>query len=341
MDPATLFIVAVVVAALAFDFCNGWNDSANAIATVVSTRVLSPLTAVLIAALLNFAGAFLSEGVAKTIGKGIVDANQVTQAVVLASMLSATLWVAAMTLVGMPISGSHSLIGSLVGAAAFAKGLGVIHTHGLVTTLVAMLVSPLAGFLIGFLVMLIVLYICRYMRPGTVGVVFGKLQLVSVSAMAGSHGMNDAQKVMGVITLALIAGKFLPKDAPVPLWVKVACATVMAIGTLAGGWKVIKTLGMGLIKIKPVHGFAAETGASITLGVAAYMGVPVSTTHTITGSIMGVGATRRLSAVSWGLGTKILVAWVLTLPATALMGGLFYMLLRLLGADAVVATPPV
>lgn len=334
MDPATLLIVLVVVAALAFDFCNGWNDSANAIATVVSTRVLSPLTAVLIAALLNFAGAFLSEGVAKTIGKGIVDPALVTQAVVLASMLAATVWVALMTLAGMPISGSHSLIGSLVGAAAFATGFDAIQSEGLTKTLIAMLVSPVAGFGFGFLVMLLILYVCRYMRPSTVGIVFGKLQLVSVSLMAGMHGMNDAQKVMGVITLALIAGKFLPADANVPLWVKVACATMMGVGTLAGGWKVIKTLGMGLIKIKPVHGCAAETGASITLGVAAYMGVPVSTTHTITGSIMGVGATRRLSAVSWGVGTKILVAWVLTLPCTALFGGLVYGLLRLLGLDA-------
>lgn len=334
MDPATLLIIAVVVAALAFDFCNGWNDSANAIATVVSTRVLSPLTAVLIAAALNFAGAFMSEGVAKTIGTGIVDQALVTQAVVLASMLAATLWVAVMTLAGMPISGSHSLIGSLVGAAAFAKGFEAIHSEGLTKTLIAMLVSPIAGFVFGFLVMLLILYVCRYMRPHTVGIVFGKLQLVSVSLMAGMHGMNDAQKVMGVITLALVAGHRLPANSGVPLWVKIACATVMGIGTLAGGWKVIKTLGMGLIKIKPVHGCAAETGASITLGVAAWMGVPVSTTHTITGSIMGVGATRRLSAVSWGVGTKILLAWVLTLPCTMLFGALVYAGLRLLGADA-------
>lgn len=334
MEPTTL-IIAVVIAALIFDFCNGWNDSANAIATVVSTRVLSPIAAVGLSACLNFAGAFASEEVAKTIGGGLVDPAQVTQTMVLASMLSASVWVGSMTFVGMPISGSHSLIGALVGAAAFAKGLDIIHGKGVGKVLVAMLVSPILGAIFGFFVMAAILWLFRRARPTLVHNLFGKLQLASVGLMSAMHGANDAQKVMGVITLALFAGGFIAaapgKTSPdVPLWVKIACATVMAVGTAAGGWKVIRTLGMGLIKIRPVHGFAAETGASLTLGIAAWQGIPVSTTHTITGSIIGVGSTQRASGVNFGLGKKILYAWVLTLPATALLSGLFHTLLVLL-----------
>jgi PiT family inorganic phosphate transporter len=325
-DP-TFLIIAVVIAALLFDYTNGWNDSANAIATVVSTRVLSPSSAVLLAAALNFGGALVSTKVAKTIGGGLVDPQFVTQTVVLASMLAAALWVAGMTWLGMPISGSHSLIGSLVGAAAMARGSDIVNFAGVQKTLVAMLVSPIAGLLFGFLLMWGLLWLVRRWSPRRVQGTFGKAQLLSVSWMAWEHGNNDAQKVMGVITLALVAGGF-QSEIEVPLWVKLACATVMALGTAAGGWKVIKTLGSGLIKIQPIHGFAAETAASATLGVAAYMGVPVSTTHTITGSIMGVGATRRLSAVRWGLGSKILMAWVFTLPATALLAALTYRLLN-------------
>ena len=325
-DP-TFLIIAVVIAALLFDYTNGWNDSANAIATVVSTRVLSPSSAVLLAAALNFGGALVSTKVAKTIGGGLVDPQFVTQTVVLASMLAAALWVGGMTWLGMPISGSHSLIGSLVGAAAMAKGSDIVNFAGVQKTLVAMLVSPIAGLLFGVLLMWGLLWLVRRWSPRRVQGNFGKAQLLSVSWMAWEHGNNDAQKVMGVITLALVAGGF-QSEIEVPLWVKLACATVMALGTAAGGWKVIKTLGSGLIKIQPIHGFAAETAASATLGVAAYMGVPVSTTHTITGSIMGVGATRRLSAVRWGLGSKILMAWVFTLPATALLAALTYRLLN-------------
>lgn len=334
MEPTTL-IIAVVIAALMFDFCNGWNDSANAIATVVSTRVLSPLAAVALSALLNFAGAFASEEVAKTIGGGLVDKDQVTQTIVLASMLSASVWVGCMTMVGMPISGSHSLIGALVGAAAFAKGMAIVHVDGVTKVLVAMLISPILGVFLGFGVMAIILWLFRHARPTLVHNLFGKLQLMSVGLMSWMHGTNDAQKVMGVITLALFAGNFLEAGpdgrVAVPLWVKIACATVMAMGTAAGGWKVIRTLGMGLIKIRPVHGFAAETGASITLGLAAWQGIPVSTTHTITGSIIGVGMTQRASGVNYGLGKKIMYAWLLTLPCTALLSGLFHALLVFMG----------
>jgi PiT family inorganic phosphate transporter len=329
MADTTVLIFAVVIAALLFDYTNGWNDSANAIATVVSTRVLSPGKAVLLAALLNFGGAFVSEEVAKTIGKGLVDPQFVTQTVVLASMLAAAIWVGLMTFLGMPISGSHSLIGSLVGAATMARGFEIVQVAGMRKVLLAMLLSPLLGLALGFLLMWGLVWLVRRWNPSRVQGMFGKAQLASVSWMAWEHGSNDAQKVMGVITLALVAGGFqVQGDHSVPLWVKIACATVMGLGTAAGGWRVIRTLGSGLIKIQPIHGFAAETAASVTLLTAAQMGVPVSTTHTITGSIMGVGATKRLSAVRWGLGGKILLAWVFTLPTTALLAALMYRVLQ-------------
>ena len=325
-EPSFVLIIAVVVAALAFDYTNGWNDSANAIATVVSTRVLSPGRAVLLAAVLNFGGALVSTKVAKMIGGGLVDSEQVTQSVVLASMLASAAWVGGMTYIGMPISGSHSLIGALIGSAAMAKGWGVVHASGVTKVLIALLVSPLLGLGLGFLLMWALLWLVRRWSPHRVGAVFGKAQIASVSWMAWEHGTNDAQKVMGVITLALVAGKF-QTGLEVPLWVKIACATAMSVGTAAGGWKVIRTLGTGLIKIQPIHGFAAETAASITLAGAAHLGIPVSTTHTITGAIMGVGSTKRLSAVKWGLGGKILVAWLFTLPMCALLAALAYRLL--------------
>jgi PiT family inorganic phosphate transporter len=327
MAESTILIIAVVMAALIFDYTNGWNDSANAIATVVSTRVLSPGKAVMLAAVLNFAGALVSTKVAKMIGGGLVDAEMVTQWMVLASMIAGALWVGVMTTIGLPISGSHALIGSLIGAAAMARGWEIVHMDGVRKVLLAMLISPILGLAIGFVLMWALLWLVRDWRPHVVSSVFGKAQIVSVSWMAWEHGKNDAQKVMGVITLALVAGGF-QSELDVPLWVVLSCATVMGLGTAAGGWKVIRTLGTGLIKIQPIHGFAAETAASITLALAAHNGVPVSTTHTITGSIMGVGATKRLSAVRWGLGGKILIAWVFTLPMCALLAASTYQALH-------------
>jgi len=329
MDESGLLIFAVVAAALFFDFTNGWNDSANAIATVVSTRVLRPGTAILLAAVLNLLGALVSERVAKTISTGLIVPGEATQAIVLAAMIAAAIWVAAMTLIGLPISGSHSLIGSLVGAALARGGLSIVQGAGLRKVLEAMLLSPLLGFGLGFLIMGSLLWLLRRQRPHDVQSWFGKLQLVSVSFMAWQHGTNDAQKVMGVITLALVAGGY-QQSTDVQTWVMLSCGLAISIGTAAGGWKVIRTLGSQLIKIQPVHGFAAETAAGITLGTAAWLGVPVSTTHTITGAIMGVGATRRLSAVRWGLGSKILVAWVFTLPCCAALAWTVYMLLHML-----------
>ncbi len=321
MGDLSLLLILVIVAALLFDFVNGWNDSANAIATVVSTRVLTPFVAVVFAAALNFFGALVSTRVAKTIAGGIVDPNLVTGDVVLAAMLAATLWVAVCTWWGLPISGSHSLIGGLVGAAATALGMDVLHIGGIAKVLVALVVSPIAGFIGGYLLLVAVYWVANSMRPKTVTRTFSVLQVLSSGFMAFTHGMNDAQKVMGVITLALFsAGKL--SSISVPLWVMLLCATVMGLGTAAGGWKVIRTLGLKLAHIRPIEGFAAESAGGAVLSVAAAFGVPVSTTHTITGSIMGVGTAFRARAVKWGLGAKIVYAWVLTLPATALLGGI-------------------
>jgi PiT family inorganic phosphate transporter len=322
VDPEVL-IVLVVVVALMFDFANGWNDAANAIATVVSTRVLSPLAAVLLAGTLNFAGAYLSTKVAKTIGGSIVDPTMITLTVILAAMLGALLWTVMMTVIGMPISGSHSLIGGLVGAVVFAEGFSVLKMNGVYKILMALLISPVFGLIVGFMVMVAIMHIFKNTSHSTVNRYFGKLQIISVSFMALSHGTNDAQKVMGIITMALLSGGYIP-TLEVPLWVMTACALVMGLGTATGGWRVIKTLGLKLSKIEPVHGFAAESAASAVLFTAASMGAPVSTTHVITSTIMGVGSTRRLSAVRWGIGKKIVYAWLFTLPACGIMAGVIY-----------------
>jgi PiT family inorganic phosphate transporter len=325
IDPTILIIITVAVALL-FDFANGWNDSANAIATVVSTKVLSPLTAVILAGVLNFVGAFLSTKVAKMIGGGLVDPTMITTTVVLAAMLGAFSWTFFMTLMGMPISGSHSLIGGLIGSVIFSAGVGALKMGGVYKVLLALLLSPIFGIIVGFILMVALMHLFKKVPLSTVNKYFGKLQLVSVSLMALSHGTNDAQKVMGIITMALLSGGFID-TLEVPFWVIFACATVMGIGTATGGWRVIKTLGLQLSKIQPVHGFAAESAATVVLMGAASIGAPVSTTHVITSCIMGVGATRRLSAVRWGIGKKILYAWVLTLPSCAIIAGIFYWLL--------------
>lgn len=326
VDPVILIVITVIVALL-FDFANGWNDSANAIATVVSTKVLSPLTAVILAGVLNFVGAFLSTKVAKMIGGGLVDPTMISVIVVLAAMLGAFTWTLIMTIRGMPISGSHSLIGGLIGAVVFSSGFGVLKAGGVYKVLIALLLSPIFGLVVGFFIMVAIMHLFKRVPLGKVNKYFGKLQIISVSFMALSHGTNDAQKVMGIITMALVSGGFID-NFEVPLWVIISCATVMALGTATGGWRVIKTLGLQLSKIQPVHGFAAETAATVVLMGAASIGAPVSTTHVITSCIMGVGSTRRLSAVRWGIGKKILYAWVLTLPSCAIMSGVFYLVLN-------------
>lgn len=319
-------LLVTVVLALLFDFSNGWHDCANAVATVVSTRVLRPLTAVLLAGALNVAGAFFSTAVAKMIGGGIVFPDAITNVVVAGAMAGAICWNLFTLILGLPTSSSHALIGGLVGAAVAHGGWAVVQFKGLQKILEAMILSPLLGFGMGFLIMVLVSWSFFRVHRGLATKLFSRIQLLSASFMAFSHGANDAQKVMGVITLALVASGQLT-SAEVPTWVIVACALAMGLGTTVGGWRIIHTLGMKMVKLEPVHGFAAETGAATVLLFTAQFGLPVSTTHTITSSILGVGSTKRLSAVRWGVTSKILSAWIFTLPGAALLGAGAYRVL--------------
>lgn len=316
-------LLLVVVLALLFDFSNGWHDSANAIATVVSTRVLSPVTAVLLAGVLNVAGAFMSTSVAKMIGTGIVEPSSVTQAVVAAALGGAIIWNLCTLLLGLPTSSSHALIGGLVGASVLHGGWATVKFSGLRSVLEAMVLSPFCGFLVGFLLMVGVTWLFFRTQRNIGTRLFARLQLLSAGFMAFSHGANDAQKAMGIITLALLSAGHIP-TAEVPTWVIVACALAMGLGTAVGGWKIVRTLGMRILTLEPVHGFAAETSAATVLLVTAHIGLPVSTTHTITSSVMGVGVVKRLSAVRWGVTARILYAWVFTLPGAALMAATIY-----------------
>ena len=332
MEEAFLVMCIVVAAALAFDYINGFHDTANAIATVVSTGVLPIRTAVLLAAALNFLGAFAGTAVASTIGKGILAADIVSQVLVLSALIGAIFWNLFTWYFGIPSSSSHALVGGLVGAGAAKAGLDGLERSGIQKVVTALVVSPLVGFFVGFALMVGILWIVRRQRPSGVNAVFRRLQMASASFMAFSHGSNDAQKTMGIVTMSLVAyeaGKSTMQTGKfdVPLWVVVACATAMALGTAAGGIRIIKTMGTKIIDLKPIHGFAAETGAAATILAASLMGVPVSTTHVISSSIMGVGASQRVSAVRWGVTTRILWAWVLTIPISAGVAALFYALL--------------
>jgi PiT family inorganic phosphate transporter len=314
--PELIFLV--VLLAILFEISNGWNDSANAIATVVSTRVLSPFQAVLLAAAMNMLGALFSTAVARTIGKGIVDPTAVTEIVVASALVAGFLWNGAMTMAGLPVSASHALIASLIGAAVAFGGFDILNLAGLKKIFIALLTSPILGIFIGYFFMRLLLKLFGGFSPGAVNRNFGKLQILSSSFMAFGHGSNDAQKVMGIITLSLVSGGYL-HSVEVPFWVIVLCAFAMGLGTALGGWRVIKTLGVHMLKLEPVHGFAAETAAAAVILGASTMGMPVSTTHVISTSIMGVGATKRLSAVRWGIAGKILTAWIFTLPACFLV----------------------
>ena len=341
MTLLSTLIVIVIVTALVFDFVNGWNDSANAIATVVATRVMSPTVAVMMAAVLNLAGAMVGNEVADTMSKIIhtgpgFASQEGVLIIVISGLFSAAIWAAVMTLYGMPISGSHSLIGGIVGAGVAAAGTKILIGSNIKLTLLAMLFAPALGFIVAYIFYVALIWTTVRWRPTTMNRTFGKLQVFSAGWMAFTHGTNDAQKVMGIITLALIAGGF--QESPpagkfhVQFWVQVICAGAISLGTAIGGWKVIKTLGHHLTKLGPPEGFAAETSAALVLTVAASLGIPTSTTHTITGSILGLGATRGMSSVRWGLGEKIVLAWVFTLPSTIAMGGvLYWMLSRMIG----------
>lgn len=317
-------LLLVVALALLFDFSNGWHDSANAVATVVSTRVLSPLVAVLTAGVLNVAGAFMSTAVAKMVGAGIVDPGAVTQATVASALAGAITWNLFTLILGLPTSSSHALIGGLVGAGLAHGGWAVVKLGGLRSVLEAMILSPLFCFVMGLALMVLISHAFFRTHRSLATRLFGRLQLASASFMAFSHGANDAQKAMGIITLALLSSGQIT-SAEVPAWVIIACAVAMGFGTAAGGWRIVRTLGMRILKLGPVHGFAAETGAAAVLLATAHIGLPVSTTHTIATSVMGVGAIKRLSAVRWGVTARIFSAWVFTLPGAALLVSLIYL----------------
>ncbi len=325
-DP-TLILVLVVVFALLFDFSNGWHDSANAIATVVSTHVLSPGQAVTLAAVLNVAGAFMSTAVAKMIGGGIVEPSLINQLTVISALLGAIAWNLFTLMLGLPSSSSHALIGGIIGAAMAQSGWTAVKFSGLRTVLEALLLSPLMGFLLGYLFILAIYWVFFRVPRGLANRSFRRLQLLSSSLMAFSHGSNDAQKAMGIITLALVSAGQLD-HVVVPTWVILSCALAMGLGTAAGGWRIIRTLGMRIMKMEPVHGFAAETSAALILLGTAHFGLPVSTTHVITSSIMGVGAVTRLSAVRWGVTLRILYAWIFTLPGAGLVAYAVNLLLQ-------------
>jgi inorganic phosphate transporter, PiT family len=335
MDPLVI-VVALVAVALLFDYINGFHDAANSIATVVSTRVLSPGKAVIWAAFFNFVAAFaFGTAVAATVGKGMIDIRVVTFGVILAGLIGAIAWDLLTWYFGLPTSSSHALIGGYAGAAVTKAGWAAITglagwQRGWGRTLSFIVISPLIGLGAGLLLMVAIYWICRRMTPSRVDQWFRRLQLVSAALFSLNHGANDAQKTMGIITGVLFAAGYL-KVFEVPFWVVLAAHAAIGLGTLAGGWRIIHTMGSRITKLQPVNGFAAETGAASAIFLATALGIPVSTTHAITGAIVGVGATRRLSAVRWGVAGRIVWAWVLTIPAAALIGAAAYLLLRFVG----------
>ena len=328
-----VLLILILVISLVFDFTNGANDSGNAIATVVSTKGLSPASAVIMAAVLNLAGAFLGTEVANTIGKGIVHAGmlQGCQTLVLTALLGAIGWNVLSWYLGLPSSSSHALIGGLCGAAVAYAGWHSLNYDVIVLkVLVPLVLSPLGGFIGGYVFMHALRRISRSMHPRSANNAFRKLTIVSAAFMATSHGMNDAQKTMGIMTLALFIFGQIPA-MEVPLWVKLACALAISLGTATGGWKIIKTMGHKIFKMEKIHGFAAQTSAGLVISAASHFGAPISTTHVISSAIMGVGSSKRLSAVRWGVAQNMIVAWVLTIPATALFSALIFLILKVSG----------
>jgi len=336
MSDLPLLLVMTIAVALIFDFINGFHDTANAIATVVSTRVLSPRTAILMASVLNFAGALMTTGVAKTVAAGLVDATAVDALVVPSAVIGAIIWNLITWYYGIPSSSSHALFGGICGAALAFGGSKVVLWGGVINkVLVPIVASPMAGFLIGLVVMKAIYILFANSHPGRVGRVFRHMQVFSAGLMALSHGSNDSQKSMGIITMALLSANMLtpknPASPDIPLWVVLSCAIMMALGTSMGGWRIIKTMGHRIIRLEPVHGFAAETSASAVIMLADFFHAPISTTQVISGSIFGVGASKRLSAVRWGVAEQMFVAWILTLPAAGLFAALTYYSLNALG----------
>jgi len=321
-------IVFIIILALVFDFINGFHDAANSIATIVSTRVLRPQWAVIWAAFFNFiAFAFFGVHVAKTIGKGVIDPSVIDPLVILAALTGAITWNIVTWFYGIPSSSSHALIGGLGGAGVAKAGVHAIHAGGFFTIASSIVVSPLLGFALAYVLMVVVMLAFRKVRANKANRFFRSMQFVSASLYSLGHGGNDAQKTMGIIAVLLFSTGHLSGDFDVPLWVVLTCHAAMGAGTLFGGWRIVKTMGMKITKLKPVGGFCAETGGAITLFLATGLGLPVSTTHTISGSIMGVGAVNKLSAVRWGVAERIVWAWILTIPSAAFVSGIMWWIL--------------
>jgi PiT family inorganic phosphate transporter len=326
MDPNLLSVAILIAVALIFDYINGFHDAANSIATVVSTRVLTPGKAVMWAAFFNFVAAFtFGTAVAKTVGAGLVDINIVTFSVIFAGLTGAIVWDLVTWYFGLPTSSSHALIGGYAGAAIMKAGFGAIIASGWTKTLIFIVLAPLIGMSLGFALMAATLWVFRGFSPSRVDRWFRRLQLVSAAAYSLGHGGNDAQKTMGIIAGALVAGGYI-ETFRIDLWVVLAAHAAIALGTLSGGWRIIHTMGAKITKLQPVGGFAAETAGAISLFTATHLGVPVSTTHTITGAIIGVGSIKRLSAVRWGVAGRIVWAWILTIPASALISAVTYLI---------------
>ncbi len=325
----SIYVLGLLIAlALIFDFMNGFHDAANAIATVVSTGVLKPQTAVAMAAVFNFIAIFIfGLGVAATVGKGTIDPSVVDQYVIFGALVGAIFWNIITWYYGIPSSSSHALVGGLVGAAVAKSGTGSLIAGGLLKTVAFIVISPLLGFIFGSIMMLLVSWIFVRSTPRKVDTWFRRLQLFSAASYSLGHGGNDAQKTIGIIWMLLIYGGYsLPTDHTPPIWVVIGCYTAISFGTLFGGWRIVKTMGQKITKLKPVGGFCAETGGAITLFIASALGVPVSTTHTITGAIVGVGSAQKMSAVRWGVAGNIVWAWIFTIPASAFMAAIAWWL---------------
>ncbi len=343
MAASVWFVLAIVLVALAFDFINGFHDAANSIATVVSTRVLSPTTAVVWAAFWNFVAAFVfGTAIAKTIGSGMIDITVVDPTVILGGLLGAIIWDLVTWYLGLPTSSSHALVGGYAGAAVAKAGFAAIIAHGWIKTLVFIVVAPLLGLSLALLLTVALSWLLRRSLPRRVDKMFRTLQLVSAAAYSLGHGTNDAQKTMGIIVALLVSSQTLFADFPIkafhltsakdiPVWVILAAHAAIGLGTMAGGWRIVKTMGQRITKLQPFGGFCAETAGALTLFLSSYFGIPVSTTHTITGAITGVGVAHRVSAVRWGVAGKIVWAWVLTIPAAAWIAWVSYLVMRAIG----------
>lgn len=322
------FLYIIIALVLIFDFINGFHDSANSIATIVSTRVLSPFSAVLLAAVFNFiAFTIFPLKVATTIGKGVVNPDVINLTVIGAALIAAITWNLLTWWWGLPSSSSHTLVGGLVGSAVASSGVSSVVTGGVLKIIAFIFLAPLIGMIISFIITIIVLHLAKRSNPFKIDKYFRHLQLLSASAFSLGHGGNDAQKSMGIIWVAMIAAGLATKDDKIDMWIVLSCQAAIALGTLFGGWRIVKTMGQKITKLKPFEGFCAETAGALTLFGATHWGIPVSTTHTITGSIIGVGATKRLSAVRWGVTTKIFWAWILTIPVSAVIGSTMYFIL--------------